>query len=293
MVQSKSGNGVHMSKTFLKMHGLGNDFVIFDGRAGAPLYLSTDAIRQMGDRHTGIGFDQMVIMDAGKGAEADVFMRIFNSDGSEVGACGNATRCVADVLMRENGRDAVTLETVAGRLKASRAGAGRVCVDMGKVRLDWKDIPLSQSEDTLSLNLTQGLLKNPVAVNVGNPHAVFFVQQLDDIPLEKLGPLVETHSLFPEKTNVEIVRVDSPSAVTMRVWERGVGITRACGTGACAVAVAAARRGLTGRKVSVTLEGGILDIEWREADDHVLMTGAVAEVFTGNLSTAFAQGFGA
>jgi diaminopimelate epimerase len=282
-----------VSKTFLKMHGLGNDFVIFDGRAGVPLYLSTEAICQMGDRHTGIGFDQMVIMDPPKNAGTDVFMRIFNSDGSEVGACGNATRCVADVLMRESGSDAVTLETVAGQLRASRAGAGRVCVDMGKVRLDWQNIPLSQSEDTLSLNLTQGVLKNPVAVNVGNPHAVFFVQQLDDIPLEKLGPLVETHPLFPEKTNVEIVRVDSPSAVTMRVWERGVGITRACGTGACAVAVAAARRGLTGRKVSVTLEGGILDIEWREADDHVLMTGAVAEVFTGNLSAAFVQGFGA
>ncbi|MFN7113626.1 MAG: diaminopimelate epimerase [Alphaproteobacteria bacterium] len=277
-----------MQKTFLKMHGLGNDFVIFDGRAGAPLYLSTEMIRSLGDRHTGVGFDQMVIISPPKSAQADVFMSIFNSDGSEVGACGNATRCVADVLMRQTGRSEATLETMAGILKARRAGAGRVCVDMGKVRLGWQDIPLSEEQDTLFLGLSEGMLKSPVAVNVGNPHAVFFVQQLEDVPLEKFGPLIENHPLFPEKTNVEVVRVDSANAITMRVWERGVGITRACGTGACAAAVAAARRGLTGRHVAVTLEGGILDIEWREADDHVLMTGAVEEVFTGTLS----QGFG-
>lgn len=276
-----------MTKTFLKMHGLGNDFAIFDGREGVPLYLSTDAIRRLGDRHTGIGFDQMVIIDPPKSPQANVFMRIFNNDGGEVGACGNVTRCVADILMRETGRSEVVIETVAGQLKAARAGVGRVCVDMGKVRLGWQDIPLSHEQDTLSLSLSEGLLKAPVAVNVGNPHAVFFVQQLEDVPLEKLGPMIETHPLFPQKTNVEIVRIDGPAAVTMRVWERGVGITRACGTGACAVAVAAARRGLTGRKVRVTLEGGILDIEWRESDDHVLMTGEVAEVFSGTLSAGF------
>lgn len=276
-----------MTKTFLKMHGLGNDFAIFDGREGVPLYLSTDAIRRLGDRHTGIGFDQMVIIDPPKSAQANVFMRIFNNDGGEVGACGNVTRCVADILMRETGRSEVVIQTVAGQLRAVRAGAGRVCVDMGKVRLGWQDIPLSHEQDTLSLSLSEGLLKSPVAVNVGNPHAVFFVQQLEDVPLEKLGPMIETHPLFPQKTNVEIVRIDSPVAVTMRVWERGVGITRACGTGACAVAVAAARRGLTGRKVRVTLEGGILDIEWRESDDHVLMTGEVAEVFSGTISAGF------
>jgi diaminopimelate epimerase len=285
----KSGCTPLMQKTFLKMHGLGNDFVIFDGREGAPVYLSTEAIRSLGDRHTGIGFDQMVIIDPAKSSQADVFMRIFNSDGSEVGACGNATRCVADVLMRETGRAEATLETAAGILKARRAGIGRVCVDMGKVRLEWRDIPLSQEEDTLSLGLSEGVLKAPVAVNVGNPHAVFFVQQLEDVPLEKFGPLIENHPLFPEKTNVEVVRIDNPHALTMRVWERGVGITRACGTGACAAAVAAARRGLTGRQVRVSLEGGILDIEWRETDDHVLMTGAVAEVFAGTLSQGFAE----
>lgn len=288
MDEIKSGYTPIMQKTFLKMHGLGNDFVIFDGRAGAPLYLSTEMIRSLGDRHTGVGFDQMVIISPPKSAQADVFMSIFNSDGSEVGACGNATRCVADVLMRETGRSEAALETMAGILKARRAGAGRVCVDMGKVRLGWQDIPLSEEQDTLSLGLSEGMLKAPVAVNVGNPHAVFFVQQLEEVPLEKFGPLIENHPLFPEKTNVEVVRIDSWNALTMQVWERGVGITRACGTGACAAAVAAARRGLTGRKVSVTLEGGVLDIEWREADDHVLMTGAVEEVFTGTLS----QGFG-
>lgn len=276
-----------MTKTFLKMHGLGNDFAIFDGRGEGPLYLSTETIRALGDRNTGIGFDQMVIIDPPKSSQADVFMRIFNADGSEVGACGNVSRCVADVLMRETGRDAVVIETVAGRLQASRTDDGRICVDMGKVRLGWQEIPLSEEQDTLSLTLSAGLLKSPVAVNVGNPHAVFFVQQLEDVPLEKFGPVIETHPLFPEKTNVEVVRIDSPAALTMRVWERGAGITRACGTGACAAAVAAARRGLTGRKVQVTLDGGILDIEWRKADDHVLMTGAVSEVFSGTLSDKF------
>src|SRR6218665_713424 len=276
-----------MIKTFLKMHGLGNDFVIFDGREGVPLYLSTDAIQKLGDRHTGVGFDQMVILDPAKTDQAHVFMRIFNNDGSEVGACGNVTRCVADLLMRQSGRTEITVQTAAGYLHARRAGPGRVSVDMGKVRLGWQEIPLSQEQNTISVSVSEGMLKNPVAVNVGNPHAVFFDQHLKDVPLEKLGPVIETHPMFPEKVNVEVVRVDSDSAVTMRVWERGVGITRACGTGACAVAVAAARRGLTGRKVSVTLEGGVLDIEWRESDDHVVMTGDVAEVFSGTLADGF------
>ncbi len=276
-----------MRKTFLKMHGLGNDFVIFDGREGVPLYLSTDAIQKLGDRHTGVGFDQMVILDPAKTDQAHVFMRIFNNDGSEVGACGNVTRCVADLLMRQTGRTELTVQTAAGYLHARRAGPGRVSVDMGKVRLGWQEIPLSQEQDTLSVAVSEGLLKHPVAVNVGNPHAVFFVQHLQDVPLERLGPVIETHPMFPEKVNVEVARIDSDSAVTMRVWERGVGITRACGTGACAVAVAAARRGLTGRKVSVTLEGGVLDIEWRESDDHAVMTGDVAEVFSGTLADGF------
>jgi len=277
-----------MKKTFIKMHGLGNDFVIFDGREGAPLYIPEDKIRRLADRRTGVGFDQMVIIDPPQSAETDVFMRIFNSDGGEVGACGNATRCVADLIMREKGADHAVMETVAGRLAGTRAPDGMVCVDMGEVRLHWKQIPLSHEEDTLFVPISIQMLQNPVAVNVGNPHAVFFVQQLDDVPLEKLGPAIETHHYFPEKTNVEAVEVLSRDHIRMRVWERGVGITRACGTGACAAAVAAARRDLTGRQVRVDLEGGRLRIDWRESDNHVLMTGAVAEVFRGELSEEMA-----
>lgn len=273
-----------MKKTFIKMHGLGNDFAIFDGRVGTPLFVPLDKIRALGDRRTGIGFDQMVIIDPPKSAEADVFMRIFNADGSEVGACGNATRCVAELLMQETGKVKVVMETVAGLLEGARAPNGAVSVDMGQVKIDWKDIPLSVEEDTISLSITEQMLKNPVAVNVGNPHAVFFVQQLEDVPLEKLGPVIETHHYFPEKVNVEVVEVLSRDHIRMRVWERGVGITRACGTGACAAAVAAVRRGLTERAVQVELEGGILDIHWRERDSHVLMTGAVAEVYRGTVS---------
>lgn len=273
-----------MKKTFIKMHGLGNDFVIFDGRAGAPLFMPAEKIRALGDRRTGVGFDQMVIIDPPKSAGTDAFMRIFNSDGTEVGACGNATRCIADLIMREKGVDQAALETAAGRLGGVRAAENMVCVDMGDVRLDWQQIPLSHEEDTLSLPIAVQMLQDPVAVNVGNPHAVFFVQQLDDVPLEKLGPSIETHHYFPEKTNVEAVEVLSRDHIRMRVWERGVGITMACGTGACAAAIAAVRRGLTDRIVKVDLEGGQLLIEWREADNHVLMTGAVAEVFRGELS---------
>jgi len=272
-----------MKKTFIKMHGLGNDFVIFDGREGAPLFMPAEKIRALGDRRTGVGFDQMVIIDPPKSQDADVFMRIFNSDGGEVGACGNATRCVADLLMREKGTDKAVMETAAGCLSAVRADGHSVCVDMEKVRFGWQEIPLSHEEDTLSLPISVQMLQNPVAVNVGNPHAVFFVQQLDDVPLEKLGPGIETHHYFPEKTNVEAVEVLSRDHIRMRVWERGVGITRACGTGACAAAIAAVRRGLTDRVVKVDLEGGQLFIEWREADNHVLMTGAATEVFRGEL----------
>lgn len=273
-----------MKKSFIKMHGLGNDFAIFDGRLGAPLFIPLEKIRALGDRHTGIGFDQMVIIDPPKSAQADVFMRIFNSDGGEVGACGNATRCVAELLMQETGAAKVVMETMAGRLEGMRAPNDAVCVDMGEARLDWKQIPLSVEEDTISLSITEQMLKNPVAVNVGNPHAVFFVQQLDDVPLEKLGPVIETHHYFPENVNVEAVEVLTRDHIRMRVWERGVGITRACGTGACAAAVAAVRRGLTERSVKVELEGGMLDIHWRERDNHVLMTGAVAEVYRGEVS---------
>lgn len=273
-----------MVNKFIKMHGLGNDFAIFDGRS-QKVEFSAEDIARMGDRRTGIGFDQLIVIDPPRSEGTAAFMRIYNTDGSEVGACGNASRCVAKLLMDEQKVDALTLETRAARLETSRAG-DRVTVDMGNVYLEWQQIPLRFEEDTLSLMIEEGVLKRPVAVNVGNPHAVFFLQQsaLETVPLEKLGPKVENHNLFPEKTNVEIAHVENKSRIRMRVWERGVGITRACGTGACAVAIAGVRRGLTSRKATVVLDGGELDIEWRESDNHVLMTGAVAEVYRGELA---------
>lgn len=272
-----------MKNSFIKMHGLGNDFAIFDGRS-QKIEFSVDAIKFMGDRRTGIGFDQMVVMEPGQGG-AEAFLRIYNNDGSEVGACGNATRCIAKLLMDEKKTDKVTLRTSAANIEAWKQGS-RIAVDMGDAHLGWQQIPLKHETDTLSVEVEEGVLKHPVAVNVGNPHAVFFLQQadIDTIPLEKLGPKVENHFLFPEKTNVEVAHVINRGRIRMRVWERGVGITRACGTAACATAVAGVRRGLTSRKVTIVLDGGELDIEWRESDGHVLMTGAVTEVFRGEIA---------
>jgi diaminopimelate epimerase len=270
-----------MKKSFVKMHGLGNDFAIFDGRKDG-FTLTPKQIRALGSRGTGIGFDQTVIIGLPKNPASDAFLRIYNADGSEVGACGNATRCIAALLMDEKKKDKVVLETKADRLMAWRAG-DKVTVDMGKARLDWKDIPLSREADTLSLPVTKGNLKQPVAVSMGNPHAVFFVDSVEAVALQTLGPKIEHHPLFPERTNVEAAEILSRKKIRMRVWERGTGITQACGTGACAVAVAAVRRGLTDRKVEIVLDGGSLHIEWRESDGHVLMTGAVATAFTGEV----------
>jgi len=272
-----------MKNTFVKMHGLGNDFVIFDGRK-EKLEIPAKKIMAMGDRRRGVGFDQMVIIDSPKSTGTDAFLRIYNADGTEVGACGNATRCIGRLLMQDLNKEEVILETKAAKLTAT-ARKDKISVDMGFVYVEWKDIPLSQEEDTLSLSVTEGVLKHPVAVNVGNPHAVFFLQhkELEDVPLEKLGPKVENHILFPEKVNVEIAHVENAARIRMRVWERGVGITEACGTGACAVAVAGVRRGLTHRKVTVVLDGGELDIEWRDSDNHVIMTGPVSEVYRGEI----------
>lgn len=270
-----------MKIKFIKMHGLGNDFAIFDGRGGS-LDIPLEKIRRWGDRRTGIGFDQLAVIDPAKTAEADCSFRIYNADGGEVGACGNVTRCIAWLLMNEIGKDTVVMETKAGRLEVFKSG-DKVQVDMGQAILDWKNIPLKQEESTLSLSIAEGVLSNPVAVSMGNPHAVFFVEDVSSVPLETLGPKIEHHPLFPERTNVEAAQVLSKDKIRMRVWERGVGITQACGTGACAVAVAGVRRGLTDRKVSVILDGGTLDIEWRESDNHVLMTGPVAEVYRGEI----------
>ena len=266
---------------FLKMHGLGNDFVVFDARRQA-LDLTADQVRAIANRHTGVGCDQLIIMEPPRNGAADVFMRIRNADGSEVEACGNATRCVASVVMKERGANTVVIETVVGLLHATASGNDLISVDMGPVRLDWQDIPLAKAMDTLHMEIEEGPLRDPVGINVGNPHAVFFVDDVKSIPLETVGPRVEHHPLFPARINVEAVQVLSPTRLRMRVWERGTGITQACGTGACATLVAAHRRGLTERAADIILDGGTLRIEWNDKD-HVLMSGPAATSFAGTL----------
>jgi diaminopimelate epimerase len=275
-------------RAFIKMHGLGNDFVVIDARA-APLTLSDAQARAVADRKTGVGCDQFIVIEPPKNGATDATLRIRNADGGEVEACGNASRCVAQLLMRERGTSRVAIDTPAGVIVAEDAGSGRVAVDMGPARLEWQEIPLARAMDTLHLDLTLGPLSDPVAVNVGNPHAVFFVPEAEAIDLKTLGPPLERHALFPERCNIEAATVLSPTRIRMRVWERGVGITRACGTGACATLVAAARRGLTGRKADVILDGGTLEIEWLP-NGHVRMTGPVTTSFTGVLDESLLRG---
>ena len=272
--------------SFIKMHGLGNDFVVVDARARAFSPASAQ-VRALADRRTGVGCDQLIVIEKPSNGLADAFMRIRNADGSEVAACGNATRCVAALLMRETGRTHAVIETAAGLLGAEAAVGGFISVDMGRVRCDWRDIPLAEAADTLHLGIDAGPLRDPVAVNVGNPHAVFFVDDAERAPIELFGPVVERHPLFPEGTNVGAAQVLARDRIRLRVWERGVGLTRACGTGACAAAVAAGRRGLAERSVTVVLDGGSLRIDWLR-DDHVLMTGPVATSFTGVLDPSLA-----
>ena len=269
-------------RPFIKMHGLGNDFVVIDARA-EPFPLSRDTARAITDRRSGVGCDQLIVLEPPRDQRADVFMRIRNADGGEVEACGNGTRCVAALVMAEGDGAHCTVETLAGLLKADAAGAGRVAVDMGAARLDWREIPLAREMDTLHLDLSQGTLSDPVAVNMGNPHAVFLVEDAEAVALDRLGPALEHDPLFPERANIGAAQVTGTDRLRLRVWERGVGLTRACGTGACAAAVAAHRRGLTGRRVEVVLDGGPLSIDWRD-DGHVVMTGPVATAFAGTLN---------
>lgn len=260
------------------MHGLGNDFVILDGRENG-LKLSLEQRRLIANRKRGVGCDQLIVLERSENWVEMNFMRIYNPDGSEAEACGNATRCVAHLLMREDQVDHIVLETVAGSLNCWREGEQLVRVEMGHPKLNWKEIPLSKECDTLHLPLEH----DPVAVSMGNPHCIFFVGKVGNVDVEKLGSKFETDPLFPNKTNVEFVEVLAPDHLRMQVWERGVGITEACGSGACAVAVAAIRRGLTERKVTVTLDGGDLLINWPSNDAPVHMTGPVTYVFDGVL----------
>jgi len=269
---------------FIKMHGLGNDFVVVDARSH-PVRFDSRRARAIADRRTGVGCDQLIVIEPPASDLADVFMRIQNADGGEVEACGNATRCVASLLADETGRRQAIIETAAGLLDAEVGDNGEVAVDVGRISFDWRDIPLSKPADTLHLEIGAGPLRDPVAVNIGNPHVVFFVDDSEAVPLEIHGPAIERNALFPERANVSAAEIRNGGHIRLRVWERGVGITRACGTAACATAVAAARRGLTGRKVEVILDGGPLHIEWLK-DDHVLMTGPVATSFAGTLDPA-------
>ncbi|MEM8824321.1 MAG: diaminopimelate epimerase [Pseudomonadota bacterium] len=255
---------------FMKMHGLGNDFVVVDGRQG----LSVDGprARAMGDRHRGVGFDQLALIQ--DDPEADVALTFYNSDGSTAGACGNATRCIAAWEMAARGTDALTLRTERGLLQA-RALGDAVSVNMGPPLLEWQDIPLAQDVDTLHLPING----DPVGTGMGNPHCTFFVADADAVDLATFGPAHEYHPLFPERTNVQVVHQIGPDRLRMRVWERGTGITLASGSSSCAAAVAAARRGLTGRTVGIDLDGGQIHIDWR--DDGVWMTGPTAHVFDG------------
>ncbi len=273
---------------FRKMNGLGNDFLVFDARTGTPR-LAPAEIAALADRKTGIGFDQMITIERSS-AGADAFMRIDNADGGEVSACGNATRCIGWVLLQETGKAKVTIETRAGLLYASDTGEPElVTVDMGLPRFAWNEIPLAEPfADTRAIELQIGpidapILHSPSCVSMGNPHAIFWVDDVEAYDLERIGPLLENHPVFPERANISLAHVTADDALTLKVWERGVGLTRACGTGACAAAVSSARTRRTGRRVTVTLPGGDLLIHWRPEDDHVMMTGAVETEFEGIL----------
>ena len=266
---------------FIKMHGLGNDFVIIDDR-DRRFSLSGEVVRAISDRHTGVGCDQFIVLERPTDSSADVFMRIYNPDGGESEACGNATRCVASLVMAELAQSHALIQTRAGLLDCENIGDGLYSVDMGPARSDWRDLPLAKACNTDHLDVTAGPLSDGVGVNMGNPHVVFIVENAQTVDLSTFGPQIETHSLFPERTNVEAVQILSRDRIRMRVWERGAGITQACGSGACAALVATARRGLTARKAEVVLDGGTLTIEWM-ADNNVLMIGPVATSFSGTL----------
>jgi len=268
---------------FVKMHGLGNDFVVIDARERS-VALSPDRIRALADRHRGIGFDQIMII--GDSQTADASLTMANADGAPVGACGNGTRCVASLLLDESKRESITLETASGLVAAYRTAARDTTVDMGPARTDWQEIPLAHAMDTLHLDVSietsAGALRDPVGVNMGNPHAVFFVDDPARYDLGGFGRELEHHAAFPQGANISLASVNGGD-ITLRVWERGVGLTLACGTAACAALVAAARRGLCGRRAAVHLPGGLLEIVWRAEDDHVLMTGPVAKSFSGSV----------
>ena len=271
---------------FRKMNGLGNDFVVFDARKRS-LAMDEAKARAIADRKTGIGCDQLIVLEPS--AKADVTMRIWNNEGGEVESCGNATRCIADILFDEKKATRATIDTKGGFLVAEKGGEKLVTVDMGAPRFDWQDIPLSEKfHDTRYIDLSVGpleapLIHSPSVVNVGNPHCIFWVKDLDVVDLAKVGPMLEHHPLFPQRANITLARVDSKDHAVIKVWERGAGLTKACGTAACAVMAAGHRLKRLGPKATITLPGGDLFMEIREGDGHVIMTGPVAYEFDGVL----------
>lgn len=266
---------------FLKMHGLGNDFVVLDARRRG-LDLTVGQRQWLADRHRGIGCDQLITLEPPVDPSADVFMRIHNADGSEARACGNATRCIAARVMDEKANGHAVIQTVAGLLATERLGNGEIAVDMGPALTGWRDIPVAAACDTLHMPVAHGALSDPVGVNVGSPHAVFFVDDVEALDIAAIGPVLEQHAFFPDRANIEFAQVIDRGHIRMRVWERGTGITLACGSGACGTLVAAARRNLTDRKAVVEVDGGKLTIEWLETG-HVRMTGPWTLSFAGEV----------
>ncbi len=267
-MQDKTPSGL----PFMKMHGLGNDFVVIDART-APVAVTPALAIAMADRHRGVGFDQLAVISDATGA--DLHLTFWNADGSTSAACGNATRCIARWEMDRRGVAALAITTDRGALAARDAGDGLMSVNMGQPQTDWAEIPLARAMDTLELPIDGA----PTATGMGNPHCSFFVDDAEAVDLERFGPAHEHHPLFPARTNVQLAQITGPDRIRMRVWERGAGLTLASGSSSCAVAVAAARRGLTGRRVTIDLDGGTLQVDWR--DDGVWMTGPTAHVFDG------------
>ncbi|MBX9643779.1 MAG: diaminopimelate epimerase [Novosphingobium sp.] len=266
-----------MRTAFIKMHGLGNDFVVLDARAGGVPVMTNALARALADRKTGIGCDQLILLEPSD--SADLRMRIFNHDGGEVEACGNASRAVGLLL----GQSA-SIETLGGLLQVDPAEGG-VAVDMGEPRFEWDQVPLAYPMDTHHMPVAWDMLDNPTSVNVGNPHVIFFVADTKAVELDRLGPEIEHDPLFPERVNVNVATIESRQRIRLRVWERGVGETRACGTGACATAIGAMRRGLVDRAVTVALPGGELMIEWTE-QGRIRMTGPATESFRGTFESS-------
>ena len=275
--------------SFIKMNGLGNEIVVVDMRASPQAITAADARAAA----AAAPYDQLMAVYPPRAVGTDAYVRIYNNDGSEAGACGNGMRCVADILFKQSGNSTLTVETRAGLLACFRGDAPLTStVDMGQPRFHWTEIPLAEEFfDTRAIELQVGpidhpILHSPSAVSMGNPHVVFWVDDADAYDLGKIGPLLEHHPMFPERANISLAQVVSRQRLILRTWERGAGLTRACGSAACAAAVSAARTGRTGRKVTVTLPGGDLLIEWREQDNHVLMTGPVEYEFEGRFDPA-------